>query len=72
MNTRRLFGAALVIYGVATLVLRHTHPHWFRKLGPMKQRWGPRLGDALHLVGYSFVPLVLGASMVLRGLQASP
>lgn len=64
-----LFGAVLALFGASTLVLRHTHPSWFKKLGPMKKLWGDKLGYIVHFIGYSLVPLFLGCILIFKGLQ---
>jgi hypothetical protein len=38
----------------------------FRKLEPMRQRWGARAGTALHFTGYVIAPLAFGAFLLLR------
>jgi hypothetical protein len=61
-------GVAAIAYGVFTLVARVKKPEMFRKLQPMKERWGPRAGLAVHIIGYSVVPIVFGVMSVLSGL----
>ena len=34
-------------------------------LVPLQERWGERLGNALHFVAYTVSPAVLGSSFVL-------
>jgi hypothetical protein len=68
MNTITFcLGVAMVAYGVLTTVLRILRPGVFAKLGPMKHRWGDRAGFALHVFGYSVVPIVAGAIIAIRG-----
>jgi hypothetical protein len=61
-------GAAAIAYGLFTLVARVKRPEMFRKLEPMKQRWGPRAGLAIHVVGYTIIPIVFGVITVVSGL----
>lgn len=61
-------GAAAIAYGLFTLVARAKKPEMFAKLEPMKQRWGPRAGVAIHFVGYTLVPIVFGVISVAAGL----
>jgi hypothetical protein len=61
-------GVAAIAYGIFTLVARAKKPEMFKKLEPMKQRWGPSAGLAIHIVGYTVVPIVFGVISVLSGL----
>ena len=38
----------------------------FRKLEPMRERWGVRAGTVIHFGGYVLAPLVFGAVLLLR------
>ena len=69
MNSDVILGTVLLIYGLGTLMLRFIKPEAFwRKLGPMKEKFGDKAGTAIHWVAYTIVPLVAGAVMLLRGL----
>ena len=61
-------GVAAIGYGLFTLVARAKKPEMFRKLQPMKERWGPRAGLAIHIVGYTVAPIVFGVMSVVSGL----
>jgi hypothetical protein len=61
-------GLAMVAFGLTTSILRVTSPHLFAKLEPMKERWGPRAGLWIHVLGYSVVPVVGGALIALGGV----
>jgi len=65
-------GVAAIAYGVFTLVARARKPQMFKKLQPMKDRWGPRAGLAIHIVGYTVVPIVFGVISVFAGLGGKP
>jgi hypothetical protein len=41
----------------------------FRKLEPMRQFWGPRLGSAIHYLGYVIAPFALGIGVMIAGLK---
>jgi hypothetical protein len=62
-------GVLCLAYGVVTLFLRAKKPELFRKLGPMKERLGATAGTALHVVGYSLVPIGAGILFIVRGVQ---
>jgi hypothetical protein len=61
-------GVAAILYGLFTLVARAKKPEMFKKLEPMKQRWGPGAGLAIHVVGYTLIPIIFGVMTVVAGL----
>lgn len=62
-------GAAICCYGLVALGLRLAGKEQaFKKLEPMRRLWGPRLGSAIHYVGYVVVPIVVGALITLAGM----
>lgn len=61
-------GAAATAYGLFTLVARAKKPELFSKLEPMKQRWGPTAGMAIHIVGYTIIPIIFGVISVAAGI----
>lgn len=61
-------GAAMIAYGLMTLVVRQVKPGAFRKLGPMRERFGDRAGTLIHVIGYSLVPIGAGVLFVMKGL----
>jgi|GEM_PF-1129601 len=64
MTSTLLIGIATLLYGIANLFLRHTHPHWFRKLTFMKEKFGDKLGVFLHFIFYSVLPIFIGLSFI--------
>jgi hypothetical protein len=71
MNTTILIGLAASLFGASTIILRHSHPHLFKKFGLMKAQFGDTAGYIVHFVAYSAVPLIFGIVMVLNGLNGS-
>jgi hypothetical protein len=63
MNTDLVIGALALGYGLFTLTARFALPDssLFRKLGLMKERFGPVAGLALHWAAYTVAPLALGS-----------
>lgn len=61
-------GVAAIAFGLFTLVARAKKPSMFKKLEPMKEFWGPRAGLAIHIVGYSVIPIAFGVISILSGL----
>ena len=70
MNTHLVLGALALGYGLFTLTARFALPEsgLFRKLGPMKERFGPALGTALHWTAYTLAPLVFGGVQLAQAL----
>jgi hypothetical protein len=63
-------GIAACAYAAFVLVMRlRGRDDKFRKLGPMREFWGPRLGSAIHYVGYVVIPLVFGIFLIVAGLR---
>jgi hypothetical protein len=67
--TTILVGVAAMVYGGFSAWARRKTPEKFRKLGPMKEFWGGRAGLAIHFIGYTVVPLVLGAGLIVHGVR---
>lgn len=59
-------GGFCIVFGVATLVLRFVKPGVFAKLEAMKERFGERGGYAMHVIGYSVLPIVYGVLLLLK------
>ena len=55
-----LIGLAAVGYGIYTAITRARSPEKFKKLEPMKKFWGPRMGIAIHVMGYTLLPVLFG------------
>ena len=67
--TTVLFGVAMVAFGLVTVVLRQVKPSAFRKLGPMRERFGHAAGTLIHVIAYSLVPIGAGIWFVMRGFE---
>ncbi len=68
MNLNLVIGALALAYGLFTLVARFVAPGsgMFRKLGPMKERFGPAAGTAIHWAAYTVAPIVFGGVMLAQ------
>ena len=64
-----LIGVASIAYGLYTAWARRAKPNQFKKLEPMKSLWGTKGGQALHVFGYTVMPIVLGIVLVVAGLR---
>lgn len=62
-------GVAATIFGITTIVIRFKNPGTFKKLEPMRNFWGKKLGYTIHFVGYSLVPIGAGIFFIVRGIH---
>lgn len=69
MNVSVLIGILAIGYGLSTAVLRVVKPASFAKLEPMRERFGAKLGTAIHVIAYSVVPVGVGVRWLLAGLS---
>ena len=70
MSTPIVIGVLAILFGLFTGVARFVAPNSaiFSKLEPMKERFGPTAGTAVHVVAYTLMPLVFGVLQILAGL----
>ena len=62
-------GAGAIAMGAVSGVMRFVKPSVFRKLEPMKEKFGVRVGSSIHFVAYVILPLGFGIVMVINGLN---
>lgn len=68
MNTATMIvGAAVFAFGLYITILRRTGPQKLSKLQAMKELFGEKTGDTVHLLAYSVVPLAGGALLLFAG-----
>ncbi len=61
-----VLGLFAICFGGYTLFLRNSSPEKLRKLTAMKSAWGESKGNAIHLVAYSILPIVLGVMYLIQ------
>ena len=66
MATNIIVAAFALCFGLVTFVMRFARPDAFAKLGPMKERYGDRIGLAIHWTAYTVLPIVVGAVLLVR------
>lgn len=64
-----LLGALALVFGLYTLVARVKTPEKLGKLEAMKKQWGPSAGNAVHLVAYTIVPIIVGLVFIITGFR---
>jgi hypothetical protein len=65
-----LLGLAAIAYGLYTAYVRATSPGKFAKLDSMKRQWGEGVGTAVHVVGYTVAPILVGLALVVSALMS--
>ena len=68
MTFNLLLGVAAILFGLYTAYARATAPEKLGKLDAMKKQWGERGGAAVHIIGYTAVPIVVGLILVASAL----
>ncbi|OWW20083.1 hypothetical protein [Noviherbaspirillum denitrificans] len=70
MNTITIVaGAAVFSFGLYNAILRRTAPDKLSRLKAMKDLFGDKNGDTVHLLAYAVAPLVAGAVFLFAGSQ---
>ncbi|MBE0598605.1 MAG: hypothetical protein IH614_15185 [Desulfuromonadales bacterium] len=58
--TTLVIGGATALFGATTLVMRLVWPQRLKDIAPMQARFGAVAGSAIHLTGYTLLPLFFG------------
>lgn len=70
MNTTTLvIGVAILLFGVYTTVMRFLQPQKMAKLEALKDLFGDKTGNLIHLGAYSVIPLLAGVIFVIAGVK---
>ena len=70
MNTvTMILGAAVFAFGLYNAILRGTNPQKLSRLQSMKDLFGEKSGDKVHLFAYAITPLVAGSIFLYAGSQ---
>ncbi len=69
MNVNLLLGIGAIGYGLFTIYVRFTDPSKLGKLDAMKKQWGNSAGTAIHWIGYTVAPIVVGAILIVTALK---
>lgn len=60
MDFNLIVGILAIAYGLYCLVQRKVAPEKIAKLQLLIERNGEKMGNAIHLVGYTIMPIVAG------------
>ena len=64
-----IFGAFCIGYGIFTAIMRVKSPEKFGKLEAMKTKFGGKTGTIIHIVFYSFLPILAGVVFLIIGFS---
>jgi len=62
-------GTLAIAYGIFSGVMRFMKPSMFKKLEPMKEKFGVAAGNTIHFVAYVIMPLGFGITMIIAGMN---
>ena len=62
-----ILGAAVFAFGLYNIILRRTGPQKLSRLQAMKDLFGEKNGDMVHLLAYAVTPMVAGAVFLFAG-----
>lgn len=70
MNTTTIvIGTAVFLFGVYTTFMRTLRPEKLGKLSALKDLFGEKNGNLIHLGAYAILPLVAGAVFLFAGVK---
>ena len=64
-----VLGILASVYGIFSCIMRFVKPSIFKKLEPMKERWGEKVGNAIHFFSYIIVPIAVGGLFIIAGIN---
>jgi len=62
-----ILGAFCIGYGIYTAIMRKKSPEKFGKLEAMKKKFGDKIGNTIHIIFYTFIPLLGGVAFLISG-----
>lgn len=74
-NYKNLFylfsGIIILIYGIFTIIIRilKKESKFFIKYEPMKRKFGVVLGNIIHIVGYTIIPILIGFYFISKNFR---
>ena len=60
-----ILGSATILYGLYTLIARQIAPEKFAKLQTMEEKYGIKMARSIHIIGYTVIPIVAGAPILV-------
>ncbi len=66
-----ILGVLAIAYGIYSYIRRKTAPEKIEKLQVMIERNGEKMGHAIHLFGYTILPIAAGLLLLLAHFRYS-
>jgi hypothetical protein len=60
ISINSIIGLLAIVYGLYCFIQRKTAPEKIEKLQTMIERNGEKMGNSIHLFGYTVMPIVAG------------
>jgi hypothetical protein len=60
ISINSIIGLLAIVYGLYCFIQRKTAPEKIEKLQTMIERNGEKMGNSIHLFGYTIMPIVAG------------
>lgn len=60
-----IIGVAAIIYSIVSIYFRIKSPTIFKKMEPMKRVYGTKLGEVIHIILYTLIPLIVGIIFIV-------
>lgn len=64
-----VIGTIILFYALVVFILRISgKERQFKKLKPMKEKFGENTGSVIHYFGYVAVPMIIGLAIIYLGI----
>jgi hypothetical protein len=70
MGINSILGVLAIVYGLYSFIQRKGAPEKIEKLQTMIERNGEKMGHAIHLFGYTILPIVAGLLLLFAHFRA--
>jgi hypothetical protein len=65
-----VIGVLAILYGMYCYIQRKRAPEKIEKLQSMIERNGEKMGNAIHLFGYTIMPIIAGLLLIFSGFRS--
>ena len=69
ISINSIIGLLAIVYGLYCFIQRKTAPEKIEKLQTMIERNGEKMGNSIHLFGYTIMPIVAGLLLLYADFQ---
>lgn len=64
-----LIGAVIFFYSLSTIYFRLKKPENFGKLELLKEKYGEKRGNLIHIFSYTIMPMLFGILIIISGVN---